>query len=126
MGWKKSGPPTAFRMETGMERSTEKIVNMQNKHYTDKIKLLNNKFPVTNYDPLKVLKDALDRWGTKTDNIKIFKLQPVGRNHTMNLIKKLGNSTSFGFDGIDSTSLKLVTEEIADPINCLVNLSIKT
>ena len=109
-----------------MERRPQYIANILNKFYQDKVKILNNKLPVTNLDPLKVLKSALDRWGQKTNQIKTLKLHPVTRSHTLKLIKKLGNSTSFGLDGIDAISLKLIADEITDPVNFIINLSIKT
>ena len=126
MGWLKSGPPTSIRLENGMERRPQSIANILNKFYQDKVKNLNMKLPVTNLDPLKVLRAALERWGSKTDQIKTLKLHPVTRSHTLKLIKKLGNSTSFGLDGIDAISLKVIAEEITDPVNFIVNLSIET
>ena len=126
MGWKKSSHPTAFRMEGEVIRNQKSLANIQNDHFTNKIKKLKENIPVSNTEPLKLLKDALLRWGPKTTNIKNMKLQPVGRLHTLNLIKKLGNSTSHGMDGLDSITLKMIAEDITDPINHIVNLSIQT
>ena len=83
------------------------------------------KLPATQCDPLKTLKSALLRWGEKSKNLKKMKIQTVGISHTKNLLRKLGNSTSYGLDGLDSISLKMVSDEIAAPLNFIVNLSIR-
>ena len=124
-GWKNTGPPSAFRTEQGMERRPKFLADIQNDFYTEKIKQLEKKLPTTNSDPLKTLKDALTRWGPKSQKINKMKLQTVSISHTYNLLRKLGNSTSFGLDGLDSISLKMISKEIVAPLNFLVNLSIK-
>ena len=57
--------------------------------------------------PLKVLKSALERWGPKTKSNKNIKTPSCHKKSYTKINKKLGNSTSFGSDGIDSISLKL-------------------
>ena len=88
MGWKKSGPPSAFRLDNGIEKKPQMLANILSKHYQEKIKQLNDKLPAINEDPMHVLKAALVRWGEKTKEIKTFKIQPVAISHTLNLIKK--------------------------------------
>ena len=124
MGWKNSGPPTVFKTENGLERRPEYIANIQNNFYTKRIKDLYKKIPESQNDPLKILKNALKRWGPNADKIKKLKFQTVDKNHTKKLIEKLGNSTSVGLDGLDAISLKIISDEIAEPLNHIVNLSI--
>ena len=50
----------------------------------------------------------------------------MGIGHTLNLINKLGNSTAHGNDGIDAIALKAVAEDIAAPLNYIINLSIQS
>ena len=119
MGWKNSGPPTVFKTENGLERRPEYIANIQNNFYTKRIKDLYKK-----YQNPKMKKNALKRWGPNADKIKKLKFQTVDKNHTKKLIEKLGNSTSVGLDGLDAISLKIISDEIAEPLNHIVNLSI--
>ena len=70
MGWTKTGPPTAFRTEKGIEKKPKILADMQNDFYTEKKKKLENSLPVTNEDPLKILKNALTRWGEKNKKNK--------------------------------------------------------
>ena len=60
-----------------------------------KVQDLNSKLPATGIDPLQTLRSALTRWGPKKDANKILKLQPVGIDNTLKLIRKMGNSKSF-------------------------------
>ena len=100
---------------------------MQNDFYTKKsTRSGKNNFQPPGQDPLKVLKAALTRWGDKTNKINKMKLKTVNIKHTENLIMKLGNSTSYGLDGLDSISLKMIAKEVAGPVNFIVNLSIES
>ena len=126
MGWKANGPPVSLRMEDEIIRSPRKMANILNKFYKEKIEKLINKLPQSNEDPMKTLKGAMERWGDRTNRIQTLKIQPVGRNHTLNLLKKLGKSSAHGYNCIDSNCLKIAADELASPLNFLINLSINT
>ena len=121
-GWKETGPPSALRVEDQIVRKPVDIANAQNRYYNKKVKDL----PQEELDPLAILKAAMLRWGDKTRQVQPLILQPVNIQHTLNLLKKLGASTASGYDGIDATFLKAAAEELASPINSIINLSIST
>ena len=76
-----------------------------------------SKLPDTNLDPFTTLKAAMDRWGRRIENVCQLHFQLVGIEHTRNLMEKLGNSAVFGYEGINSWSLKIVIEEIVNNNN---------
>ena len=77
-------------------------------------------------DPLSVLNAAIGRWGDFYDRLNFLTFKPVSRDHTLNLLKKLGSSTAQGIDGIDANTLKLAANEIATPLNFIINMSLTT
>ena len=48
----------------------------------------------------------------------------VSESEVLKLINSLNNSHTFGYDGIDSQSLKQVAESIKAPITHIINMSI--
>ena len=53
-----------------------------------------------------------------------FRLRKVTLLETSELVGKLGNTASFGHDGIDALTLKLIFPEILIPLQHLINLSL--
>ena len=76
-------------------------------------------------DPLKFLDGALAKWSGK-DKMKTFSLKEINRMQTLDYIRKLGNSTAHGIDGLDALSLKVAAEDLCDPLTHIINSSIKT
>ena len=76
-------------------------------------------------DPLNLLKQALDKWKNK-DKVNTFSFKEISILETSNLVAKLGNSVSYGHDGIDALTFKLILPTILIPLNHLVNTSLKT
>ena len=126
MGWKEAGPPTTLIKDGEIIRKPNQVANTQNNYYKQKLIDLESKLPRNMADPLATLRAAFVRWGPRANNVQSLVFQPVGIGHTVNLIKKLGVSSSAGHDGIESTTLKLVVDEIATPLNFIVNLSLST
>ena len=81
--------------------------------------------PDEGIDPLKILKDALIRWGKKAEKRPTFRLQKIGEGETLNLIKGLGSSTSMGRDGLDGPSIKMAAALLFKPLMFIINLSIE-
>ena len=52
-----------------------------------------NKLPVTEVDPLSTLDAAMARWGQRADSIQSLVFHPVGRDHTLKLIKQFSSRT---------------------------------
>ena len=124
MGWKNSGTPAAFHLDGNITRSPKQIANLQLDYFHNKVDKLLEALPNTTIDPLKLLKDAISRWKNKFAEVPSLKIQPVGRNTTLKYLQKIGNGVSFGYDGIDGFSLKIVADILVDPINFITNLSI--
>ena len=53
-----------------------------------------------------------------------FYFKEVTIQETYNLVKELGNSLSFGHDGIDACLLKLILPSIEKPLVHLINVSL--
>ena len=70
---------------------------------------LNNNLQETDTNPVTVLQEAINRWGLKLLR-EVFNLREISMSETLNLIKSLGNSNSFGDDELDTVTLKTVRE----------------
>ena len=123
-GWKVGGTPEAFLTEGRLTRNPREMVELQMEAFSNKVKELIRKLPDPTGDPLTNLMEAFQRWEGK-DEIQEMEIQPVGRSHILELLKKLGNSHAHGHDDMDGYTLKLAAESLAGPISHLVNLSIR-
>ena len=126
MGWKAASTPTALRLDDKIIRKPEEIANAQLEHFRNKIKKLTDKLQRVPDDPLNYLKRALERWGRRSEQIEEFVIQPVGRPVIRDLLSKMGVSKSFGHDGLDGQSMRLITDHIVTPLHHITNLSIST
>ena len=69
-----------MQMEALPENPTS-IANMQIDYFYKKVDDLINELPVTLIDPLKVLKNAFERWKLKADLISPMKIQAGRKRH---------------------------------------------
>ena len=76
-------------------------------------------------DPLRFLDGAMMRW-MKKESLKTFSFREVTRLETINFIRKLGNTTAHGMDGLDMLSINSATEELSGPLRHIINVSIRT
>ena len=125
LGWNNDSAPTAFLVDGKRETSPKVMANIQMEHFTQKSAKLRQELPPTTGDPHELLKKALDGWGDKAANRKVFKLRTVTLDETATLLGKLGNTKSFGHDKVDDLSLKVAASSLLQPLNFLINLSLK-
>ena len=125
MGWKVGGTPQVFQIDGKMITNPTTMANIQMEYYHKKVKKLVENLPPQTADPLSSLREAMARWG-KATQIPELRLKSVTPSEVVKLIKDMGNSHSFGLDGIDSGTLKISPEAIAAPIAHIINLSIQT
>ena len=76
-------------------------------------------------DPLLRLKRELSKWRGR-ESVKTFYFKEISISETEKLVKGLGKSKSFGPDGIDADFLKIISQEVIQPLNFLVNMSLRT
>ena len=62
---------------------------------------------------------------TKAGQRKVFKFREVTILEVLKVIKELSNTTTMGYDGLDSLTIKLTVDLISRPILHVVNLSLK-
>ena len=67
----------------------------------------------------------MDNWSQK-GRVNKFEIREITDIEVVSLISKLGDSTAFGHDMIDSLAIKLAAVHLYRPIKHLVNLSIRT
>ena len=95
----------------------------QLKYFNKKIEKLIDDLPQKTEDPLRLLKSRIEKLGCPTTRKKM-KLNTITEVDTLRLINKLGSSTAFGADLIDSKSIKLAVLNLYKPITYLINLSL--
>ena len=122
LGWKEGGPPTALVKESRIVSSPAEIAELQIHFFKEKIRKLNDDLPATQTDPPETLEAAIRKWGNRADNRTEFRLRKIIELETVELIAKLGNTTSFGHDRLITLTLKLVAGHISRHI---INCSIK-
>ena len=126
MNMLKSGPPTGFLKNGKMVSKPKEIANMQIEFFEKKVEKFIESLPNENIDPLAVLKSALLRWGDEAKKRPTLKLCKIGEIKTLNLLKKLGKSTSMGRDGLDAQALKMAAALLFRPLRFIINLSIES
>ena len=89
-----------------------------NNFFTGKTTRLRNDLPAPTADPLRTLKIMMQN---KTCS---FQLQAVHPDKVLEIIKQLKNSKSTGTDDIDTTTIKLIAEDILPVLTHIINLSI--
>ena len=99
------------------------MASCQLDHFKTKIRKLMDSLPINRGDPCRYLVRALDKWNGRNSR-PAFTLREVTLNETLQYLWKLGNSSSFGFDTIDSIALKAVASDIVAPLQKVINLSI--
>ena len=65
MGWKSAGTPVAFQKNGIITRNPTAIANIQLNYFHKFFENLMSALPVTNHEPLLILKNAFNRWANK-------------------------------------------------------------
>ena len=120
LGWSSGGPPTQLFYEGRIVTKPLGLATSMNKFIIDKIKLLRQKIPMVNCDPLKYLKEAMSNRKCK------FILKKLNLEDVIKLIKGLKNSSATGVDFIDTRTIKLGVEVLAPAVLHIINLSISS
>ena len=123
LGWRTKGPPSALLLGGKMVTSPKEIADAQNDFFIDKVDMLRRQLPRTNNDPLRTLRAAMESWDN-ADNRPSFTLREITLTETVEHIKSLGNSSSFGHNHLDAMSLKLAASHLHIPLNFIINFSI--
>ena len=126
LGWDTGCSPITFLVNGNQVTAPKKLADIQQKFFIDKSRKLAEELPITNEDPHKLLRKAINDWGQKAEDRKSFKLRKVTLTETAELLRKLGNTRAFGHDTMDALSLKMAATSLLAPINFLINLSIST
>ena len=123
-GWIKDLSPN-FLVEDGkIIRNKLEMSNVINTYYKEKIEDLVREIPVTNSDPLGILKYHMNRWvGTEKYN-KTFKFNPVTLEDVKSVVNDLSNTCATGDDEIHMKIIKDGIDKLGVYILRIVNLSI--
>ena len=120
VGWNSAGPPTHLFESGKYINSPSGLAATMNKYFIDKVKKLQNSIPKVETDPLARLR------GTMRNRECTFELKLITKEEVLKIISSLNNSSATGVDFIDTQTLKLVKEEIAEALTTIINLSIQT
>ena len=126
LGWKKGGgTPNSFLMEGKRISAPAEMANIQLETFNKKLKKLKDGLPRMETEPTAALRLALQNWGIRADARNEFEIKEVTLSQTSALIKKLGNSRTYGNDELDATSIKIAAQHLLIPITHLINQSIR-
>ena len=119
IGWASSGPPTKLFHEGKFVNSPSGLVSTLNSFFINKVKGLRSSIPLVDDDPLAKLRESM------RNRQCMFKLKLVTQEEVLKIINSLNNSSSTGVYFIDSTTLKLIRNEIVPAMTRNINLSIE-
>ena len=123
MGIKRTGSPEMFILDGRQVTSPREMACIQIKTFHDKIKKLIQELPVQVNDPLHFLNRAVARW-SGYHLVPEMTIRPAGRTEVLKILNEMNGSHAYSHDGIDTKSLKLVSEAIVAPITDIINKSI--
>ena len=117
LGWKKSGSPTKLFYNGGIVTRPASIATSMNKFFIDKVKSLRKNIPQVARDPLREMREAMQHRECK------FKLNPVSTNEVSKLISGLKTSSATGMDYIDTNTVKIAADQLAQILAFIINLT---
>ena len=124
LGWHTGGPPQSLVVNGVRISAPKKIADCMQNYYVKKMKDLMETLPRVRENPLKTLEKSIEKWENRGINRPILKLQKITSSQTLSMIREMGNNTSFGHDFLDSLSIKMGAEILANPLTYLINLSL--
>ena len=125
LNWNSGGPPKSFLVDGILKRKAQEVADTQQNYFKNKIIKLMDKLRPKTADPTDILRKAIERWENSC-NIQKFSFREVSTEDTLEFIGRLGNSTTYGNDNLDATSIKTAAQFLALPIKHLINTSLKT
>ena len=120
LGWATTGSPTRLYSGFRVETSPNKMANIMNEFYIQKVANIRAALPPPSVNPLSMLSSMLADCNTPE-----FTLQPVHPATVNKIITNLSNSKASGLDYIDTYIIKLVKNEILPSITHIINTSIE-
>ena len=118
--WKTSGSPNQLFCNGKLISRPQELADAQNEFFLKKIDIIRENLPPSSSDPLQTLKKVMNG---RTCN---FSLSPVHPEEVEKVLKNLSNSSSFGLDFLDTSTIKLVQSQILPALTHIINLSIST
>ena len=119
LAWSNSGPPTRLFHNGRLISSPSGIAGEMNSFFLGKVSRLRANIPASQEDPFLKLREAMLHRQCS------FSLSAVEPSEVLKIIKSLKNSKSTGMDNIDTYIVKLIADEIVEPLTYLINLSIQ-
>ena len=104
--------------------SPRKLANIQLQYFKNKVKSLIDNLPPPTGDPSRYLVKAIRKWRNSNQRIK-FTLREISITETSDILRRMGNSKSFGHDQLDGWSLKIISDHITIPLHHIINMSIR-
>ena len=117
MGWKSTGIPTQLKVGNELVTSAKKIAKHMNEFFLNKVETIRAGIASVRFNMSKVH----DIMSNKTCQLQ---LKHVSLEKVSKTLKSLSNSRSTGIDELDSFSVKLAADLIAQPVHHIVTLSI--
>ena len=117
MGWKSTGIPTQLKVGNELVTSAKKIAKHMNEFFLNKVETIRAGIASVRFNMSKVH----DIMSNKTCQLQ---LKHVSLEKVLKTLKSLSNSRSTGIDELDSFSVKLAADLIAQPVHHIVTLSI--
>ena len=115
MGWKCQGTPNQIKVDNEIISSAKKIAHAMNNYFIDKISTIRSSMSSTSFPVLKLTNMM------KNKNCRM-QLNHVSINKVRHILKNLSNSRSTGVDEVDSYSLKIASDLIAEPLHHIICL----
>ena len=116
--WNNSGPPSQLFNDGRLINSPAGIAGTMNNFFINKVRLLRQKIPIAQTDPMAKLRETLN------DRTCKMAFQSVKPEEVLKIIRGLKNSKSTGTDFMDTSVIKLVAEDILPAVTHIINLSL--
>ena len=120
LNWQSSGSPNQLFHDGRLWSKPGEIAATQNEFFINKVEQIRENLPAPVSDPLARLKSLM------TGRICSFQLAAVHPDEVDQIISNLKNSSSFGLDLIDTSVVKLISQEVVPALTHVINLSISS
>ena len=119
LNWSSTSSPTKLLLDGDMVTSPNKMAEVQNQFYINKVREIRRNMPRQKNDPLSTVRQAV---AGRDINFSISSISP---DEVDKIIKNLKNSKSSGVDNLDTHILKLTRRYIVPSVCHILNLSIQ-